>query len=607
MKVIVTTITRSPKGNPIRASREISAEQIRIGRGAECELRLADPRVPLQARTIFLGKSGPQLYEAFDANVDATFNTLSGVHRPQALKPGTSLRIGPYLLEVAAPHHDADLALTVELVQPLPGQSTLSAQELYDQARRSPLSKRALSWALFIGVLAFFLLLPALQPAGRHAAAATPNAHLSGSAASLAGVAQASWNPGELAAGHQPFAKDCRLCHSASFQRVQDKDCLACHRNLGDHVKKTTGPVAGLSEVRCASCHHDHNGRAALRAQMDHFFMGECSACHRDIKAHLPGSHTQNVTDFATLHPQFRATLVTGSTPAGQPEIARIRLSDTDRLLEQRGLKFPHDVHLDPRGVKGPQGRVQMTCGSCHVPDSSGRHFQPVTMAQHCQSCHELRFEPAMPDRQVPHGNVDEVMQTLRDFYSRLALDGVTLNRPPAATGDASVAGGIPGRHDSPPLRLNGPAAVEQQVQRSATEIFEKTTCFSCHEISRITGADGTPSWQVAKVLPAPQDWMPGAHFSHAAHAMADCGSCHAAAQSKKAQDVLMPGIASCRNCHAGQQAEPQKIVSHCGMCHGFHNIAHPARLPPRDAPWPSAQDAALLHSLPASLQATRK
>lgn len=79
MKVIVTTITRSPKGNPIRASREISAEQIRIGRGAECELRLADPRVPLQARTIFLGKSGPQLYEAFDANVDATFNTLSGV------------------------------------------------------------------------------------------------------------------------------------------------------------------------------------------------------------------------------------------------------------------------------------------------------------------------------------------------------------------------------------------------------------------------------------------------------------------------------------------------------------------------------------------------
>lgn len=582
MKVIVTTITRSPRGNPMQASREIQADQIRIGRGAQCELRLADPRVPLHARSLFLGSSGPQLLDANDAFSDAA---LTGTTRMQQLTPGVSLRIGPFQLLVTEPPAGADLALTVELVQALPGKASASAEELYAGTRLPRVSRRALSWTLFLLVLATFLCLPLLMPYGKAAVPAQPATPDAGD------LARASWNPGKLAAGHQAFGQNCQACHSDAFTRVQDKDCRACHQNLADHVDKQT-PVPGLSDVRCASCHRDHQGEQGLAQQNTHYAMDDCSACHGDIKAHLPTTLTGNAGDFASLHPEFRVTVVTGAGPDGRARAERLRLGDTPRPTEHRGLKFPHDVHLDPRGVKGPQGLVKTTCNSCHVPDSRGKGFRPITMKADCQSCHELRFELAAPERQVPHGSVDEVMTTMRDFYSYLAVNQVVLNPPPATAGSRA----IPGKSAPAPLRLSSGADVERQVRVAATEIFERTTCFACHDIQRKTTAAGAPGWQVSPVLPA-ATWLPKSRFSHASHDMASCDTCHAAPRSAKAEHVLMPEIETCRSCHAGRTPAPRKITSNCGLCHGFHQVGHPA-LTPRAAPaWPSARDAALLQS----------
>lgn len=587
MKIIVTTITRSPRGNPMRASREIQANQIRIGRGAECELRLADPRVPLHARSLFLGRSGPQLLEASESFSDAT---LTGTARTQVLKPGASVRIGPYQIDVAEPHHDADLVLTVELVQPLPGKATATAEELTAATRPRGLSRRRLSWGLFLLVVAGFLYLPMLAPQGK-AHSTTPVPTLKQSLQTAGNGARTSWNPGELAAGHQAFGSHCESCHSAAFTRVQDKDCRACHQNIADHVAQQQ-KVTGLADVRCASCHRDHQGPQGLAQQNTHYAMGECSACHRDIKAHMPSTQTGNAGDFATLHPQFRASVVTGTLATGKEQVERLRLGDATLRAEHRGLKFPHNVHLDPRGVMGPQGRVKTTCGSCHVPDSTGNGFRPVTMKDQCQSCHELRFELAAPERQVPHGNVNDVIATMRDFYSYLAVNHIVLNPRPATTTDR----GIPGKTAPAPLRLGNGADVEQQVMAAATEIFEKKTCFACHDIQRIVTPTGAPTWKVSPVLPEAA-WMPKAHFSHASHTMTDCTSCHAAPQSKSADDVLMPGIDTCRGCHAGRTPAPRKVTSNCGLCHGFHEVGHPPVTPHPVPAWPSSRDAALLQS----------
>lgn len=599
MKVIVTTITRSPKGNPMRSTRELRADQIRVGRGAECELRLADPRVPLHARSIMMGRGGPQMFDAADINADVT-----GVYRAQLLKPGTVLKIGPFQIDITEAEGDADLALTLELVQPLPGKTKLSARDIYEYARHAPISKRSASWALFAFILVFFLLLPmALFYANSQDSTAVAGTQTMNSVRSSL-KADAAWNPGELASGHQPFANNCKTCHSDSFSRVQDKDCLACHQSMGDHVPKEVAKTAGLADVRCASCHRDHKGAQGLKQQITHYFMGECSSCHKDIKQHWPNTKTEDVSDFARAHPEFRVSFVSGMNADGQAQVSRLRLdakllAHKTGLTEKRGLKFPHDVHLDPKGVRGPQGLVKTTCGSCHVPDSSGMHFKPVTMKDSCQSCHELRFEVAAPERQVPHGNVDEVLATMREFYSYLAIKGIVLNRPQTDL-PVNDARAIPGKPAAGALRLSGSAAVDRQVNIAATEIFEKTTCFSCHDITRQTLAAGKTSWQVTPVLPD-SDWMPKARFSHAKHDMATCDTCHAATTSKQASDVLMPDIKTCRSCHAGSSPEHQKITSNCGLCHGFHVINHQAMgmktgsmsstgLPEMKAPWPAAQ-----------------
>lgn len=609
MKLIVTTITRSPRGNPMRASREINAEQVRVGRAAECELRLADPRVPLHAKSIQLGGNGPKLYDAMEQNAEVT-----GVYRAEPLLPGMTLKIGPFQVDVTTPPAGADLALTVELVQPLPGKSRISGKEIFEHARRGPVSKRALSWSLFGFITVMFLAIPVLTFFLQHGAVAKPTAGVTppqdpvSRALSLA--SDRSWNPGELASGHQAFAGNCKLCHSESFTRVKDADCTACHRNMGDHVDRKTASVPSLQQTRCASCHQDHKGTLALQQQNNHYFIAECGTCHGNIKAHMASTKTADVSDFASRHPEFRVTVSTG--PQAH-DVARVRLPASGLLTESGNLKFPHDVHLDPGGVKGPAGRVKLTCGSCHVPDASGVGFKPVTMKDHCQSCHELRFEIAAPDRQVPHGNVGDVMTTLREFYSYLAVNHIDLKRPATA---GPPQRNIPGKAAPQPVRLGNSADVDGQVAQSARELFEKTSCITCHVVTRDdvpadtdTKAGSMPSWRIAPVVPAPVR-MPATTFSHASHAMTACSSCHAARTSKSAHDVLMPGITSCRSCHGGSSPAPQKVVSNCGMCHAFHVIA-PASLSAASRaanarlPWPAVHDAMIHGAMLAPVTAT--
>lgn len=595
MKVIVTTITRSPRGNPMRSTREIVADQLRVGRGAECELRLPDPRVPIHARTILAGVNGAQMYDAFEQSADVT-----GIYRSMALLPGTSLKIGPFRLDVVTPPPGVDLALDIELVQPLPGVAKISGKDIYERARSAPVSRRVVAWGLFLPILLGFLIFPVFSFfADSHKAASaqtvSSGAHtLDRARAKAASLSEQAWNPGELAAAHQPFASNCKVCHSQSFTRVQDADCKACHQKMGDHVSKSVAHVEGLSETRCASCHRDHKGALALQQQNTHYFMAECSSCHSDIKKHMANTGTMNVSDFARGHPEFRINLLAGP---GKTDIRRLRLSDSSRIHEDLGLKFPHDVHLDPKGVKGPQGLVKTDCGSCHVPDSTGVGFKPVTMKNQCQSCHELRFEIAAPERQVPHGNVGDVMTTLRDFYSYIAINRIDLERTRPVPVAGQLERDIPGKTAPGPQRLGNPSDVNGQVRVAATELFEKTSCVSCHKISKMMTATGEPGWSVSPVLAAPRR-MPKSEFSHASHTMTACSTCHGAKTSKSAQDVLMPKIETCRSCHAGRNPEPEKVVSNCGLCHGFHVISSMNKLDGMHAmPWPATRDALLPRS----------
>ncbi len=383
------------------------------------------------------------------------------------------------------------------------------------------------------------------------------------------------WSPGHLASGHKLWDKDCKVCHTEPFGRVKDSDCKVCHDQMGDHVSPGIVKVEELHEVRCATCHRDHQGEFGLAEQNKHYTGQNCSSCHSEIKTSFADTKTLNVSDFATDHPEFRLQINTKEDPAVQ---ARIRQNPRNRLTEDTNLKFPHSLHLAKTGIRSVKGdTVKLECKDCHTPNPDGTTFKPITMKENCQSCHALKFEPAVSNREVPHGSVSEVLNTLREFYSYVGNNRVQIDKRPDL-GPISLL--RPGKAEPVAQFVGTPLKARDLAARAATELFEKTACFECHQITKLAGkgmpetpgAD-LPQYKVAPIAKLHQ-WLPKAQFSHARHSSAQCSECHDATQSKLASDVMIPTIKICRDCHAGKEPEVNKVVSDCGLCHGYHQAS---------------------------------
>lgn len=388
------------------------------------------------------------------------------------------------------------------------------------------------------------------------------------------------WRPGNsLQMAHQPWSADCKACHSQPFKKVQDSDCKSCHKNAGNHVDEHQFKTTAQNEVKCTGCHKEHQGEDGLSKQNKHFMSKNCSECHANIKSNFKDIKIEDVSDFAKKHPDFNYQIAQSSNVG---DIKNLRISDNKKLIEKTALKFPHSTHLDKHGIKSPKGKVTMKCADCHEPKADGTGFQPVTMKQNCQSCHDLRFEPAASNREVPHGSVEQILSTLREFYSYLQVNRVPVDVKPSSVGIDVLR---PGAKSSPTTSfVTSGGGAQAKASRAATSLFEKTTCKTCHQVTRSSklGKSGTPGrdlpqWEIGKITPK-HPWLKGSPFNHAKHELSSCEDCHHAASSKKAEEVLMPSIKVCRDCHTGQARESNKIVSDCGLCHGFHRAPKPAK-----------------------------
>lgn len=433
-----------------------------------------------------------------------------------------------------------------------------------EQLQKPIAGRRLFSWIFFLFSIFAFLIVPvvaSIWPAKLERLSVVSPREVEG-----------AWSPGHLSASHQSWENDCQDCHKIPFVRVRDQECLACHKDIGDHVSRKTVKINALQEVRCGTCHQEHLGEFGLVEQNTHYIGQNCVDCHTNIKAVFPDTKTENVRNFSSAHPQFRIQVNTATTAT---RLAPIRQHSGTRLMNKTSLKFPHDVHLNAAGIPGPDGKVKLECNSCHKINSDGVSFQAVTMKENCQHCHALRFELAVPNREVPHGSVDQVLSTLREFYSYVDVSGVPLDKRPESKGTISIL--RPGKQESVSTFINTPGGVRSRAIASATELFEKTSCVVCHQVSRSSeqGKEGTPDqdmpqWKIA-AIPSQHAWMPKAKFNHSKHFSAQCTDCHDATKSKNASDVLIPTIDQCRDCHVGKDSVKNKITSDCGLCHGFH------------------------------------
>ncbi len=601
MRAVIRFLSRGHAGAVEQRDRIFEGDAITIGRATDQVLHLKDRRVGLQHARLF--RSGERILLSASAVSGVLVN--GAVRRDSEIHPGDAVQVGSNILKFVAPPQGFDLAFTFEL-DPAARVTEAVHEGPQLELGHTRLNRRLASWGLFILVGVGSLLLPLI-------AVKSPDARPALNAGLL--PSDHAWSPGPLHSAHQNLASRCEACHERPFVRVRSSACLECH---GSSVHRHVGAEVAMEQfdnARCARCHAEHNEPATL-VRTD---VGLCVDCHGRLDRLLEEpSATARVTDFAREHPEFRVSLLVprDSPAAGEWELQRHALG-AKGFSEQSRLKFPHDTHLDPKGIKAPDGTVVMTCGDCHVPEAGGARMQPVRMAEHCQSCHRLDFEPADPTRQVPHGAVIRVVQTLTEYYSARYLEGYP-DSFASARPDRPVA--RPGVQLSPAERARLLAAASDRANRVARDLIERRTCQDCHVVEVATvsaphpsplpeGARGNPSpppspqrgeggrpllplplagegggegpqWRVQPVL-LTSEWMPKAHFDHARHATAlsDCDSCHAARESHQAADVLMPRVEVCRECHAGTQAvrsADNHVASTCTLCHSFHIETNP-------------------------------
>jgi hypothetical protein len=254
--------------------------------------------------------------------------------------------------------------------------------------------------------------------------------------------------------------------------------------------------------------------------------------------------------------------------------VAQATQDNKARVTENSGLKFPHDKHLSKKGVRSPNGTVTLDCVNCHVRDEAGVRFKPVTMKDHCQSCHSLEFEPKVTTRQVPHGNVGNVVATLNEFYAQAVLADTPI--------DVVVEAGIrrPGERLGEAKRQAALVWAGDKAGRIARDLFEVRVCFLCHQITPVAAAADLPaSWKIAPVA-ITQHWLPKSRFPHSQHDTFECSKCHLVTESKSSTDIAIPDLKKCRECHGGSQPTRDKARGTCETCHGFHTGSHKAGVP---------------------------
>ncbi len=341
-----------------------------------------------------------------------------------------------------------------------------------------------------------------------------------------------SWSGGPVTNHHRLLEQTCSSCHPVAFSAVPDQSCTECHevRAHADTVAPIVKKHPELGE-RCVNCHKEHHDEESLIPTRSIL----CTECHNRINELSPETDQPNFNSFLQ-HPEFSVQVWMGEPP----ELRKVQLGEPG-LRSVTQLKFSHARHLTL--ADNP-----LQCANCH---EFGDHLvKPVTFLEHCESCHDLKFDETPDSPTIPHRAADHVYDFVRWEVTRQRV----------ILGDKAA--------------LNKAAIASESRDAEAALFTQGGECVRCHDVHEVADADDNQS-SFRIEPPAPTSSMSSAVFDHQGHRFTPCEQCHQGIRdSLSAGDLLLPSISVCRDCHA-DPGTPGKTDSHCLQCHNYHQLAH--------------------------------
>ena len=494
--------------------------------------------------------------------------------------------------------------------------------DYYKHPDRMVRTKRVLTWGA--GLLTVVWIGTAFIPAG-------PNSPLG----------EKRFSHGPVATPHQAIDADCAACHVnfavfASGKPFKgDQKCQQCHYEgtLAAHHQQKVDMTPN-----CGKCHSDHHGRDwNLNRVADR----DCTNCHKDLKESVEGGRTPpegtNVaTSFAEQHPEFR-DLKKGDpgklkfnhkyhmtpgivlTSGGEPfRVSNMRPGpQRDEIL--RSQKEGDPVKLECASCHKPESRDEVDKGDWPLPTEDragwenavqkyyrtklerrgsagsnllpprkpGAYMAPIHYENHCASCHPLSFDPDFKQQQAPHRlQPDKLKAYLTKFYKENEKNLSGSSRPAAflplpGKRSGGLAGGLVGERTEMALR----ALLEG-----------RRACGECH-LAKDDSAVTLYTKEIARPN-IPEIWLEHARFDHSAHTSRgiSCIVCHKEAYPNRdaarneqevlassaqlrqgAEAVMIGGLKECRQCHS-PKPEPKfadaglQAKNDCTECHTYHN-----------------------------------
>jgi len=428
----------------------------------------------------------------------------------------------------------------------------------------------------------------------------------------LAGVfrsAKPLASPGALASPHASLDDACASCHGP---RVATIRCERCHdafatgrlRNSA-HVwidAKDTKAAERAARLECVSCHTDHRGRRFPIAASDD---RQCRACHFaslpshpefalvkagvqkneglqfSHKKHLKAVRKAKLDDCLYCHEPSRNRA--GFVPINfDQQCSRCHLpggfvGDTDPVLA-KAVVLPQDVEAAWAKMRSPVPKS----GSGTVVITKLVHRDPWILYNEVRLASRLdpsgtaerkkrleRRAAELTARLAEQENPSLVPAAARLLDHELGPAPIAAIRRRSRTQIEAELGSV--REDLAALALaaSGPSDVratpESQQERRDALTAITAPCALCHVY------DG--GWMAPVAVP--DSALPRARFNHFPHLQQmNCLKCHSRVEeSKKAENVNLPGIRFCESCHrAGRNR------TDCAECHTYH---------PQAEPWP--------------------